>query len=94
VPSCLFPSSTPQPTKLGQIEAQRGVRDDIAALRRVAQTTPQISMHVQDLISLLDPAVLATIKAIPVAYGSFIDVAIGTVAIIYRDFVCAMRVVN
>jgi len=51
-------------------------------------------MHVQDLISLLDPAVLASIEAIPVTHGSFIDVAIGAVAGIQRDFVRAVRVID
>jgi hypothetical protein len=51
-------------------------------------------MHVQDLISVLDPAVLAPIEEIPVTYGSFIDVAIGAVASIQRDFVRAARVID
>jgi hypothetical protein len=82
------------PKKLGQIKAERGVGHDIAASRRSTYAAPKIAMHVQDLISLLDPAVLAPIEAIPVTYGSFIDVAIGAVASIQRNFVCAARVID
>src|SRR5215469_2933284 len=49
-------------------------------------------MHVHDLVSLFDPAVLASIDSIPVAHRRVIDVAIGPVAGIQRDFVRAVRV--
>src|SRR5262249_34908535 len=75
--------------KLGQIEAQRGVGHDVATLRRSANTAPQAAMYVHNLVSLLDPAELALIEAIPITRGRFIDVAIGTVARIERYLVRA-----
>jgi len=43
-------------------------------------------MYVNDLIALFDPAVLASMEAIPVARCHFIDVAIGTTGAIIKCY--------
>ena len=62
--------------KLGQIEAERREYNDVATLGRSTYAAPQVAMHVHELISLFDAAVLASKEAIPVAHCRFIDVAI------------------
>ena len=61
--------------ELGQIKPKRCVGDEITTLGRFANPAPQAAMYIRDLISLLDPAVLASIEAIPVTHGRFINVA-------------------
>src|SRR5262245_65535246 len=79
---------------LGQIETERGVGHDIAALWSVTYPAPQIAVHIHDLISLFDPAGVAPIEAIPVPCGRFIDVAVRSAAAIQRDLVRTPRVTD
>src|SRR5262249_2549359 len=54
--------------------------------------TPKAPMHVQDLVSLFDPAEFALMEAIPVAHRRFIDIAIRPAARIQRYLVRATSV--
>ena len=74
--------STAYGAKLRQVEAERGVGNDIATLGCGAYTAPQVAMYVHDLVPLFDPAVLAPIEPIPVTHGRFIDVAVRPAAAI------------
>ena len=79
---------------LREIEAERGVGHDITTLGCSTYSAPQVAMYVHDLVSLFEPAVLAPKEAIPVAYGSSINVAIRPAAGIQRYFVRATGVTD
>ena len=51
-------------------------------------------MYVHDLVSLFDPAGLASIEAVPITYRGFIDVAIRPAAGIQRYLVRAACVTD
>src|SRR5262245_27668273 len=74
-----------------QIEAQRGVDDDIAAGGRVTDTAPQAAMHIRHLVAVRVRAELALKEAIPVASHHPVEMSIVAATGIERHFVRATR---
>ena len=61
---------------LRKIESNDGVDDQVSALRSVANSTPQVAMHVGYLVPILNPAEVPLIEAVPIASRSFVNIAI------------------